>query len=154
MLISYINNGKIPFVNHVKHLGHVLSNRNSDILDIDYKYNYIISCFNRSVNIMLANLGALPSSILGNWRYMFFTLVVLFLSYCCSFYGVTLCNIRSNSLQKMYVAWRKAICRIYRVPIRTHSALLPYLPGRPAFEDEVKHRVLNFYTRLKNLQMY
>ena len=32
----YINNEKIPFVNHVKHLGHVLSNRNSDILDIDY----------------------------------------------------------------------------------------------------------------------
>ena len=52
----------MPVVNHVKHLGHVLSNRNSDILDIDY----IISCFNRSVNIMLANLGALPLSILGN----------------------------------------------------------------------------------------
>ena len=50
----YINNEKIPVVYHVKHLGHVLSHRNSDILDIDY----IISCFNRSVNIMLANLAA------------------------------------------------------------------------------------------------
>ena len=80
-------------------LVHVFSSRNSDILDIDY----IISCFNRSVNIMLA----LPSSILGN----------LFLSYCCSFYGPTLCNIRSYSLQKMYAAWPKAIRRIYRVLI-------------------------------------
>ena len=42
----YLNNEKIPIVSEVKHLGHVLCNKNTDIIDVEY----IGKCFNKSVN--------------------------------------------------------------------------------------------------------
>ena len=32
----HLNNEKIPIVSEVKHLGHVLHNKNTDVIDVEY----------------------------------------------------------------------------------------------------------------------
>ena len=132
----YLNNEKIPIVSEVKHLGHVLCNKNTDIIDVEY----IGKCFNKSVNIMMANFKTVSSNVLSK----------LFISYCCNFYGLTLCNSRSGSLYKLFVLWRKAIRRIFRLPSRCHNVLLPCILGRPNLEVEMYNRICKFYYSLLN----
>ena len=55
----HLNNEKIPILSEVKHLGHVLCNVNTDIIDVEY----IGKCFNKSVNIMMANLQTVYSNV-------------------------------------------------------------------------------------------
>ena len=46
----------------------------------------VASNFIKSVNILMADLGSVSSSVL----------IKLFIQYCCSFYGVDLCDLRSE----------------------------------------------------------
>ena len=102
-----LNSVELPEVNNAKHLGHMISNLCSGYIDI----NTIIQSFNKSVNILIAEFGFLQSSLLFQ----------LFLNYCCSLYGVVLCNIYTKSTENLKVAWRKAIRRIYKISPRTHN---------------------------------
>ena len=134
--LLYINDEKISIVSQVKYLGHMLSDSNPDIIDLAYVKN----CFNKSVNIMMATLGSISSNVLGK----------LFTNYCCSLYGVTLCNLRSAALLHLNVAWRKAVRRIYKLPNRTHNILLPFILERPDCDIDIHCRVLKFYLSLLN----
>ena len=83
-------------------MGHLLSNTVNGYADV----NYIGSCFNNCVNIMMANLGSVSSCILSK----------LFVTFCCSFYGKVLCEVRSKSFKHLHILWGKAIRRISRLP--------------------------------------
>ena len=98
----YINNQCIQYVDSAKHLGHLLDNSVESILDV----NYISGIFTKSVNILMADLGSVPSGIL----------IKLFSQYCCSLYGIGLCDIRSNEVNKLNIQWRKALRRIFKLP--------------------------------------
>ena len=50
-------------------------------------------------------------------------------SYCCSFYGCQLWDLFSNYIEDIYVAWQKAIRRIFNLPYNTHWYLLPFVAG-------------------------
>ena len=128
----YLNN---DIVSKVKHLFHVLCNKNTDIIDVEY----IGNGFNKSV-IMMANFQTVSSNVLSK----------LFISFCCNFRGLTLCNSRSGSLYKLFVSWRKAIRRIFRLPSRCHNVLLPCMLGRPNLEVEMYNRICKFYYSLLN----
>ncbi len=108
----YINNVKVPCVNEVIHLGHNLS---EDI----FKFNAskCVSDFNRQCNMYFANFKYANSNIRN----------VLFHKYCTAFYGRQVLPMFNSCMEEIYIAWRVAICRVWRVPWTTHCKLLPHL---------------------------
>ena len=57
-----------------------------------------------------------------------FVLYYLFNTYCLSFYGSQLYNLSSaKTLEPLYVAWRKCVRKILKVPSNTHCDLLPLI---------------------------
>ena len=86
----------------------------------------------------MATFGTVSSSILCK----------LFVQYCCSLYGVVLCNLTSSSVNKLCVAWRKSVRRICRLPNRTHSYILPYLLDAVPLELSLRKRTMRFYNSL------
>ena len=79
---------KIPCVTSAKHLGHTLCN---NVTDGFFSGESIIDRFNKSVNILMAKLGNVSFDILRK----------LFIQYCSSFYGVTLCRITSEFMKSL-----------------------------------------------------
>jgi hypothetical protein len=91
----------------VLHLGHIIHN-NQNKYDIDN----VLHKFYKQYNAFRAKLGSVPSFIQAR----------LFVTYCSSFYGATLLPIRCT--KKLQVAWRKSLRQVWRVPPRTHVAIL------------------------------
>ena len=74
--------------------------------------------FNKRVNNLLADFSFVDSN----------TLSVLFDSYCMSIYGSQLFKLYDkNSVNCIYVAWRNAITKIWKIRNISHCRLLPYI---------------------------
>ena len=71
------------------------------------------SCFWRSFNIFMSDLGQLSYTVKCK----------LFNQYCCSFYGSALWSLKSTIVEYMCVDWRKALRSLWRVDPRTHCDL-------------------------------
>ena len=69
----------------------------------------------------------------------------LFYSYCCSFYGCQLWDLSSNYIEDIYVAWQKAIRRIFNLPCNTHRYLLPFVAGSSHIRVNLVNRFNNFF---------
>ncbi len=54
---------------------------------------------------------------------------VLFQRYCTSFYGTQMLPHFDTNIQDVYTAWRIAICRVWRLPWRTHTNMLAHIAG-------------------------
>ena len=74
---------------------------------------HIGACFNKAVNIMLANFGNISS----------FVLCKIFNQYCPNLYGISLCDVSCKQYSQFCVLWRKAIRKVLSVPGRTHNNL-------------------------------
>ena len=76
--------------------------------------------FNRKANNLLVNFSFVDSNTLS--------VTVLFDSYCMSIYGSQLFKLYDkSSVNYIYVAWRKAIRKIWKIPNISHCCLLPYI---------------------------
>ena len=96
----------------VCHLGHILyADLHSDDLDS------IIASYYRQYNSFRGRFGEIASYVQAT----------LFNNYCCSFYGSLLLHYRK--LERLCVVWRKSLRSIWRLPARTHCAILPGLSG-------------------------
>ena len=94
----------------VCHLGHILyADLHSDDLDS------IIASFYQQYNGFHGRFGEIASYVQAT----------LFNNYCCSFYGSLLLHYRK--LERLSVVWRKSLRSIWRLPARTHCAILPGL---------------------------
>ena len=130
--IEISKNGEaIPVHNEVQHLGHNLSSTADDYLDV----NYISAKFTKSLNLLMANFGNVGSV----------TLSKLFVQYCYSFHGITLCNLQSKNVSQLCTVWRKAVRRIFKLPSRAHCDILPLLLGRHNLKDDICKRTAKFY---------
>ena len=94
-----------------------------------------MSCFNKSVNILLASLGSLASNILSQ----------LFTQYCTSYYDIVLCDLTSSMFKQFCTLWRKNVRRILRVPQCTHNRLLHHIACIPKVDMSCTERVIRFY---------
>ena len=72
----------------------------------------------------------------------------LFYSYCCSFYVCQLWDLSSNYIEVIYVAWQKAVRRIFNLPYNTHRYLLPFVVGSPHIRVNLENRFNNFVDAL------
>lgn len=72
------------------------------------------------------------------------TLFHLFNTFCMCLYGALLWDFSSDFIDKLYVAWRKCIRRIYNLHPRTHCNLLPYITSSRSIELVMHQRLFNF----------
>ncbi len=108
----YINNVKVQRVNEVIQLGHNLSEN-------IFKFNAskCVADFNHQSNIYFANFEYANSNIRN----------VLFHKFCTAFYGSQVLPMFNSCTEEIYIAWRVALRRVWRVPWTTHCTLLPHL---------------------------
>jgi hypothetical protein len=114
------------------HLGHHIGkNCNYDsiskgISDLVYRTNYVT-----------AKIGFCNSLITSH----------MFDTYCTSFYGCPLWNIKTCYINRFYVNWRKCVRRIGGVPWITHGAILKHLMREQgqSIQTQLFSRFLSFY---------
>jgi hypothetical protein len=105
-----VNNQTVSCVKEIVYLGYVIKGDRSDPL-----IQPIVASFNRKFNAFIGDLDCVASEIKGS----------LFQQYCTSMYGVIFSQLYHRDVNKLYVTWRKAMRRIYKLPGRTHGNLLP-----------------------------
>ncbi len=108
----YINNIKIPRVNEVIHLGLNLS---EDIFK--FIASKCVADFNHHCNMCYTNFKYANSNIRN----------VLFHKDCTAFNGNQILPMFNSFIEEIYIAWRVAMCRVWRVPWTTHYKILPHL---------------------------
>lgn len=91
------------------HLGHTVRT------DLQHDADGIYSKFYKQYNIFRTRFAGVPSLIKNQ----------LFISYCSSFYGIQICDLRRTD--RIQTAWRKCVRDVWKLPYRTHSCLLPAL---------------------------
>ena len=129
-----LNGEQLSTCNTTCHLGHVLKSNTEGFFDIDH----VVNSFNRSVNLLMAEVGYLQSDLLYK----------LFIQYCCSMYGVNLCDVNSTSFNKLYTAWRKAMRRVHRLPYMAHNYIVNLLAGKFPISYQTEYRIMKYLTHL------
>ena len=81
---------------------------------IGQSLNQYICAFNQSSNHLIADFSMIDS----------FSLHKLHSNYCMSLYGCELWNYNSRYINDIYVAWRKVIRKLFKLPYRTHNYLV------------------------------
>lgn len=123
---------KVEVVTEMKYLGFYLSNNVNDSL-----VKPVINDFNNKVNSFFAYFNNVQSEVKN----------VLFRQYCSSFYGYQVCAYYHKDIDNLYIAWRKAIRRVWKIPYMTHCKLLPHLsdlwPGKVMFYTRYLKYFLN-----------
>ena len=133
----YLNNVAIEKVENASLLGSCIgTNQNTinitkAISDLVYRTNILMSRF-RSCN----------SSVLSK----------LFRSYCTAFYGSSLWGLSDAALQRVTVAWRKCLRRVWRISPRTHSALVSLIDGSPPLHHLLCSRFASFMANCQKSQ--
>ena len=133
-----INGNNIEFVEHYKHLGHIINSAFDDSDDIADKR----AAFIGQANNILCYFGKLSSEVKQH----------LFNSYCMSLFGCELWRLDHDSIDTLSVAWRRAIRRVWSLPPTAHTDLLPLLCNSLPLHDEVCSRSISFISRCMSHQ--
>ena len=111
----FINGTKVKAVSSINHLGHMLHE------------NILFNDASKCVNDFYIQFN----SLMSDFRYLGSDMrSYLFLKYCTVFYGPQFLPVYdTNIMNKLSVAWRTAMKKVWRVPWTTHSDILPMLAG-------------------------
>ena len=86
-------------------------------------------------NVVISNFSFCSNSV----KYF------LFKSLCMSVYTSQLWDFESRSVEQFFVAWRKAIRRLLRLPSRTHNCLLHLIVNDMPVECQLHRRFVKFF---------
>ncbi len=75
---------------------------------------------------------------------------VLFHKYCTAFYGSQVLPMFNSCMEEIYIEWRVAIYRVWRVPWTTHCKLLPHLANCMDIELWFSRRCMRFIKMAMN----
>jgi hypothetical protein len=128
--VFYINDLPIENVARWPHLGHIITENLDDSDEINNKCRTFVG----QVNNLLCYFGKLSSHVKSR----------LFQSYCTSLYGSVLWPVAECALSGFGVAWRKALRRVWNLPLNSHCCLLSLLSDNLPFVDEVCSRTIKF----------
>ncbi len=70
--------------------------------------------------------------------------IFLFQRYCTNFYGSQLLPFFDVKIPELYIAWRVAVRRVWRVPWRTHNNMLAHIAGVMDSEFFFEKRCITF----------
>ena len=121
---------RLPWVSHVKHLGHTLQSDNSMSMDMNQKRGAFISKV---------------SSLMQEFHYATpHVLMTLVQSYACNLYGSNTWDLFSEDCQKICRSYNVSIRNIYRLPRTTHRYLLEPLTDVPHLYVQLLSRFVTF----------
>jgi len=112
------------------HLGHVRTSDLDDKAEVLHKRNSVCA----KVNSVLCHI----------YKCTHLVKLKLLRAYCSDFYGSTLWNLSTSSIEEVCVAWRKGLRRALGLPWRTHSDLLAPITGMLPLRDELLRRLAKF----------
>ncbi len=123
------NRAVIELVNNEKHLGNVIGQK-----CIKHQLQESIHAFNAKVNMVKSHFHHIDSD----------GLYQIFKTYCMPLYGSQLWDYDNQFIDKFYIAWRKAIRKLFDLPNMTHCNLLPYICDDVAPNMQLYRRVISF----------
>ena len=124
-----MNNAVIPISSTEKHLGNVIGENGTERRIIKAVNELYISSNRISSEFSCMNIET---------RYF------LFKTYCHSFYGSQLFDYSRDSIEDLFIAWRKCVRNLLCLPYRTHCALIPEIIDDPNISNQLHKRVLRF----------
>ena len=119
----YLNGEAIPSVGSDKHLGNYISTNIADRNIVDNVYDL----YQRS-NWVISDFRVCDSSTLDS----------LHRTYCMHMYGCELWDLNRNYVKDFKVAWRKIKRRIWKLPYRTHNAIVHNLSYNIDFQIDTR----------------
>ena len=119
----YLNGEVIPSVSSDKHLGNYIS---TNIADRNIVVN-VYDLYQRS-NWVISDFRVCDSSTLDS----------LHRTYCMHMYGCELWDLNRNYVKDFKVAWRKIKRRIWKLPYRTHNAIVHNLSYNIDFQIDTR----------------
>ena len=131
--VAIFKGESLQWVDKVRHLGNLINNTCTDLLDCNFKRSMFIGY----VNKLRCNYGKVQYNVLIN----------LFKSYCCSFYGSQLWRFNSNGFDKCCKAWNTAVRILLNLPYNAHTWILGPLLSQSNIRDQ-------FYIRNFKLLWY
>ena len=137
-LVPFGDNGNVSFTFNgteiksqptAKHLGHIIGRNNMQT----------------AVRQMANDMTWRVNSLISNFSFCSFEVRrKLFMFFCTSFYGICLLDLQSREFENFFTAWRKAIRKVFKVPARTHSCLLPGIAECLPIKEQTCERLIRF----------
>ena len=126
------NGRRIIAKDNTVHLGHIVgTNSNNNIID-----NVIAEMYKRT-NCLISMFGFCDFEV----KYR------LFKAYVMSLYGCALWDYSHRSFQRFCTAWRNCLRKLFRLPRRTHRALLPSISRDEEPDSQVYRRFSKFFMK-------
>ena len=129
------NRQSIQYVDKCSHIGNELCYTNKNVLPL-----HAVNDLNCRLINLLANFSHCDSR----------TLSVLFRTYCMNVYSSQIWAFNKTYLNKFYVAWMKAIRRIWKLPYRTHNNSLHLINFCLPIDVTLEKRSIKYIWNLMN----
>ena len=71
------------------------------------------------------------------------------MSQCCHLFGSQAWQLDSKSIAGFSAAWRKAIRKLWCLPNKTRSDIVPYLVGAPPLEEQLFHKIAKMHNSIR-----
>ena len=130
-----VSGRQVEWVDSFRHLGAHVTFDLSDTVDIEQKRNHFI----RQANYVIHSFSASPSWLKSK----------LIQTYATALYGSQAWRLDNRSLDRIRTAWNIVQRKVWRLPWRAHSILLPILAQTPNLLQQVKRRALNFIRKME-----
>ena len=138
--------------------GHALQNMHVKLCNQDvhivskeiYVGNYMCeNIYDRSIKQTLCAFNANGNQIISDFSMLdCFSLLKLLTTYCMSLYGCEIWNYNSRYISEMFIAWRKTMRKLFKLPNRTHNYIV-------CGHYYSQHKCLqHYYSQHKCLQHY
>ena len=125
-----LNGDPLPWVQEVKHLGHVLQSDNSMKTDCVLERGRFIGKVN---------------SLLKEFHFVDYSLLVRLLNvYATSFYGSNICDLYSVDVDRIYKSWNVTMRNVFDLPWRTHRYLIETVSSCPHPKTFLSGRYVKF----------
>ncbi|CAL4177332.1 unnamed protein product, partial [Meganyctiphanes norvegica] len=136
----FINGIKLKAVNCIDHLGYIIHD------------NIFVNDGTKCVRDFYIQFN----SFMGDFRYLGSCLRNnLFFKYCTSFYGSQFLPVYDSKIMNpLYVAWRTAMKKVWRIPWLTHSDFIPMLADTMSPKLMLENRAIKFANQLLNSNNY
>ena len=124
--VSILNGKPLQSVKEAKLLGCTVTHDLRDTNDIQKKVHSLYG----EVNSLVANFSGAAEPVKQR----------LFNAQCTSFYGSQAWQLHSPDIDKLYVAWKKSLRRLFQLPYMTRSHLVAPLTAMKPFMDQIVSR--------------